>query len=126
MSKADVLRRMDATREESDCILGLFENGHVPQGKVREAQELFRALKEKLQADYKHMATGRAQAELSDVEARFYKPAIDDAWANTMISGVRWNACPDHRWHDALWNVSGYMRYWSSNLKRARTADRSR
>lgn len=119
MSKDAVLRKMDAIREESDRILGLFENGHVPQGKVHEAQELFRALKEKLKAEYKRMETVRSQAELSDVEARFYKPAIDDAWANTVIGGVRWNTRPNHHWHDALWNVSGYMRHWSGNLKGA-------
>jgi hypothetical protein len=119
MSKADVLQRMDAIREESDCILKLVENGHFPQGKVREAQELFRALKEKLQAEYKRMGTGRGEAALSDVEAKFYKPAIDDAWANTGISGVRWNTRPDHRWHDALWGVSDYMGYWSGNLTSA-------
>jgi hypothetical protein len=53
---------------------------------VHEAQELFRALKNKLQAEYKRMATGRGSAALSDVESRFYKPAIDDAWANTLLA----------------------------------------
>jgi hypothetical protein len=110
---------MDAIRGESDSILRLFENGHVPQGRVGQAQELFRGLKEKLQAEYKRMATRRGDAALSDVEARFYKPAIDDAWANTGISGVRWNTRPDRRWHDALWSVSDYMGYWSGGLKGA-------
>ncbi len=118
MSDTEVLQKMNAIQEESDCILKLFENGHVPQGKVHEAQELFRALKNKLQAEYKRMATGRGSAALSDVESRFYKPAIDDAWANTAISGVRWNTRPDHRWHDALWSVSDYMGYWRANFKR--------
>jgi hypothetical protein len=119
MGKADVLKQMSAIREVSDSILKLFENGHVQQRNVQEARELFRALKEKLQGEYKRMATGRGQAALSDVESRFYKPAIDDAWANTGISGVRWNNQPDHNWHDALWNVRDYMRYWSTNLERA-------
>jgi hypothetical protein len=116
MGKADVLRRMEAIRAESDRILKLFEDGHVQQGKVHEAQELFRALKEKLRAEYKRMETGSGEAALSDVEIGFYKPAIDDAWANTAISGVRWNTGPNHRWHDALWSVSDYMTYWSGHL----------
>ena len=119
MSKAEALQKMNAIQEESDRILKLFENGHVPQGKVHDAQELFRALKEKLQAEYRRMATGNGEAALSDVEARFYKPAIDDAWLNTIISGVRWNTRPDHRWHDVLLDVIDYMRHWSGNLKSA-------
>jgi hypothetical protein len=117
MSEADVLQKLDAIRDESNRILKLFENGRVPQANVREAQELFRALKEKLQSEYKRMATVRGQAALTKVEAHSFKPAIDDAWANTDIASTRWNSRPDHRWHDALWNVRGYMEYWSEDLR---------
>lgn len=119
MSRADVLRKLDEIRREVDDIVKLFENGFVPQGKVGQAQELFRLLKEKLQAEYKRMATASGQAALTDVESRFYKPAIDDAWANTEIGGVRWNTRPDRRWRDALGSVSDYMEYWRGNLEEA-------
>ena len=105
MTEAEVLQKLDAIRGESDRILKLFENGIVPHAKVPEVQQLFRTLKEKLQAEYRRMATVRGEAALSEVEARCYKPAIDDAWANTVIGSVRWNSRPDRRWHDALWEV---------------------
>ena len=119
MAEADVLQKMDAIRDESDRILKLFEAGRVLQANVPEARELFRALKEKLQSEYKRMATVRGEAALSKVEAHFYKPAIDAAWANTAIASTRWNSRPDHHWHDALWNVRGYMEYWSGDLRSA-------
>ena len=112
-----MLQKMSTIREESDCILKLFVNGSVPQKDVQKAQELFRALKEQLHAEYKRMATVKGQASLSDFESRFYKPAVDDAWANTAIGRVRWNTRPDNNWHEALWSVSDYMRYWSKNLQ---------
>jgi hypothetical protein len=74
----------------------------VPQAQVAHSQELFRALKEKLEVEYKRMATGKGQATLSEVEANFYHPAINDAWANTVLGRVRWNSRPDREWHDAL------------------------
>jgi hypothetical protein len=119
MTEAEVLQKLDAIRDESERISKLFESGRVPVAKVPEAQELFRTLKEKLRADYRRMATISGEAALSEVEAHFYKPAIDDAWANTGISSIRWNSRPDHRWHDALWNVRDYMGHWSGNLSSA-------
>jgi hypothetical protein len=119
MTKDDVLKKMDVIENESDSILKLFENRRVPQGKVSEAQQLFGALKEKLEAEYKRMATGRGEAALSDVERRFYKPAIDDALTNSGISRIGSNTRPNHHWHDALWGVRDYMRHWGDNLKGA-------
>ena len=119
MTEAEMIQELDAIRDESDRILNLFENGRVPHAKVPEAQELFRTLKEKLQTEYRRMATIRGEAALSDVEAHFYQPAIRDAWTNTLISSVRWNSRPDHRWHDALWSVSDYMGHWSGHLRSA-------
>jgi hypothetical protein len=101
-NSVEVLKRLDGIQAESDRILALFDNGRVPQAKIREAQEMFRALKEKLHAEYKRMATSRGEGALSDVEARFYKPAIDDAWANTVIGNVRWNT---------------YIRHWGGHLR---------
>jgi hypothetical protein len=118
MTKADVLQRLDAIRDESDRILELFDNGRrVPDAKVPEARELFRALKESLQAEYKRMATVKGQAALSEVEARLYWPAIQDAWANTLVGSARWNSRPDRRWHDSLCNVSSSMRHWIGDLR---------
>lgn len=121
MNDAEVLEKLAAIRSEADAIMKLFENGRVPQASVQQAQALFRALKEKLQADYKRMATVRGEAALSEVERHFYKPAIDDAWANTVIGRVRWNTRPDHHWHDALWSVADYMGFWTSNVTNAGT-----
>jgi hypothetical protein len=98
----------------------LFEDKRMPPEKLPEARESFRALKNKLDAEYKRMATIRGKAALSPIELRFYKPAIDDAWANTPIGRVRWNSRPNDEWTDALWNVADYMRHWSGNLRRAK------
>lgn len=117
MTEAEVLQELDAIRDESDRILDLFEKHCVPHAKVPEARELFRTLKEKLEAEYKRMATVKCDVALSEVEAHFHKPAIEDAWANTGISSVRRNSRPDHRWHDALWSVRDYVAHWSSDLR---------
>lgn len=117
--KADVLQKLDTIRNEADRIMKLFENGRVPQARAAHAQESLRALKEKLQAEYKRMNTIKGEAALADIELRYYKPAIDDAWANTALGSVRWNSRPDNRWLDALWSVADYMSYWGGNLKSA-------
>lgn len=118
MTETDVLQKLDAIRDEADQIYKLFEKGHLPSVKVPEAQERFRSLKEKIHAEYKRMATGRGQKALSKAEAQYYKPAIDDAWANTLSgSGACWNSNPDHGWQDVLWNISDYMATWIGRLR---------
>jgi hypothetical protein len=83
---------MNTIREESDRILKLFENGHVPQGRVHEAQESFRALKNKLQAEYKRMATDRAaipQWHPSAIRGNIFYSTILRSW-NTCAEWIPW------------------------------------
>jgi len=119
MTQSEALQKLSGIREQAERIIKLFENDHVQSQTVPKAQELFRSLKENLHAEYKRMSTVRGEAALSHLESSFYKPAIEDAWANTQISGIRWNSRPNGRWLDELSSVSDYMGYWSSNLKEA-------
>jgi predicted house-cleaning noncanonical NTP pyrophosphatase (MazG superfamily) len=118
MNETEVLQKLDAIREEAEQIGKIVGNGRVTQAQVPYSQELFRELKKKLETEYKRMSTVKGEANLSDVEAYFYKPAIDDAWANTTIGRVRWNSRPDSSWHEVLSSVSDYMNYWGDQLKR--------
>ena len=87
----------------------------ISAGQKSEAQELFRDLKAHLDAEYRRMSPAKAEAKLSAVERAFYLPFIQDAWANTGISGVRWNSDPA-KWRDALWSISDYVGYWTASL----------
>lgn len=120
MNKAEILQKLEAIRVEADQIMKIFNPDRVPVDRVPEAQELMRALKEKLRAEYNRMATIKGEETLTDLERHFYQPAIADAWANTVIGPIRWNSRPDKDWYDALWNIENYMDHWSSGLKKRR------
>ena len=120
-TETDVLHKLEAIRNGVEQIQKLFENGHVPHAKVAEARERFRALKEEIHTEYKRMATHRGRKGLSEPEAQFYKPAIDEVWASALSgTGVRWNSNPDHGWGDVLWNISSYIDTWIRNLEASR------
>jgi hypothetical protein len=115
----EILNRLKKFGEDTEAIMHLFVNRRVPAAKVLEARERFRALKRELESEYRLMATVKGEAALSSVASAFYWPAIQDAWANSGISGVRWNTRPDGKWFDALYQVEFYMSYWADGLKRS-------
>jgi len=92
----------------------------VAAHRTRDAQELFRDLKTHLDSEYRKMRGSKNEALLSPLERDFYQPFIADAWANSGISGVRWDSDPS-TWKDALWSVSDYVVHWTGSLKRAST-----
>jgi hypothetical protein len=118
MNKQEVMQRVQEIADEADCIMKLFQTDHhVPRAKVQEARELLRALKEKLQSEYKRMDTFNKRETLSDVESAFYQPAIASAWANSGISGISPNTTPTYRWFSALYCVRHDMGHTSSQLE---------
>jgi predicted house-cleaning noncanonical NTP pyrophosphatase (MazG superfamily) len=120
MTNAEVLIALQAFHDEIEAIEKIFdENGRMPSKQVGEEQEMFKALKEKLEAEYDRMATTKGQASLSDVERNFYMPAVDQGWRN--LSPVRSNSRADRKLLDALVSASHYMSYWMHNLNQAQT-----
>jgi hypothetical protein len=116
---AQIQAALKQIEDEAAGIMQLLNNGRVPVGASREAQERLRALKELLDAEYCRMATIRGRDALSRVAAAFYWPAIQDAWANSGISGVRWNSRPGTKWSEVLYQVRFYAQYWAGSLERS-------
>jgi hypothetical protein len=116
---AEIRERLRDIGTEADALMMLFKDGRVSAAEAEQARERFRLLKEQLESAYRSMATVRGEAALSRVASAFYWPAIQDAWANSGISGVRWDTHPHDKWFDALYEVRFYMSYWGDNLKRA-------
>jgi len=119
MNRAQILEKLEEIRGEAEQIMKLVNDrgDRVPADRVHEAQELMRALKEKLRGEYNRMATIKGEAALTDQERHFYLPAIADAWANTVVGPIRWNSRPNKDWYDALWSIEDYMGHWSGQLK---------
>jgi hypothetical protein len=113
----EVCLRLQGIGTEADAMMDRFSNGHVPHDQVEQVRERFKSLKERLESAYRRMDTLRGEAELSQAAELFYWPAIQDAWANSGISSVRWDSRPDNNWFDALYEVRFYMNYWAGNLR---------
>lgn len=113
----EIETRLKKFGEDTEAIMHLFADGRVPASNVPEARDRFRALKQELDNEYRRMATVKGEAALSSVASAFYWPAIQDAWANSGVSGLRWNTRPDHKWFDALYQVRFYVSYWADGLK---------
>jgi hypothetical protein len=90
----------------------------VAARRVQEARRLFRDLKVYLNAAYRKMDGGAAEARLSLLEQKYYRPFIADAWTESGISSVRWNSDPS-KWEGALSGVSRAVVWWSDSVNRA-------
>src|ERR1700733_2752915 len=85
--------------EDAEAIMRLYLEGRqMVASRVPEARDLFRTLKEELDTEYRRMDTIKGEASLSRLASAFYRPAVQDAWANSGLSSVRWNSRPDHTW----------------------------
>lgn len=118
MELQNIIQMLQKLECQTDHIIGLFDDrNQIPQQRVNEAQALLKKLKDDLKSEYKRMDTVKGVAELSDIEVNFYRPAIQDAWANSGISQIRWNSRPDYKWYTALDDVKNYIIYWRSSLQ---------
>lgn len=103
MNKQDVTQKLQQLLTRVQSLLGIVENHRTlsPQ-EIKEAQIQLKQLKKDLEIEYKRT---RVSKNLSDAEETMYQPAIRGAWANSLISAVRWNSVPDHKWLDKINNV---------------------
>ena len=110
--KIIVAAKLQTISDKANAILAMFEpGGYIKASVTSEAQYLFKNLKEELKEDYKRLSRHRRKRRVHDLEAQFLYPAIEDAWANTGFSSIRWDGRPNRKWSSALYDVKSYMGY---------------
>jgi hypothetical protein len=120
-TSVEIEAKLQKWLQDSEAVMSLFPDDHdfMSTSNVPAAQNQLRVLKEELEWEYHRMETVKGQEGLSDVAKLFYWPAVQDAWANSGISAVKFNSRPNHKWFDALYQVRFSMGYWIDGLKRS-------
>lgn len=112
----------DGCRANLQCYLGEIEEimtlvtnpRSMSRAQVQEAQTLLRNLKSCLRRDYKRRDTAKGRAQMTKIEAAFFAPAIEEAYANL---GVRVDSRPSQMWVDDLAEMEHTFEYYLRSLK---------
>ena len=97
--KITIAAKLQTILDKVNAILVLVEpGGTVKTAATSEAQYLFKNLKAELKGDYDRLSSHQRYLGAHDLEAQFLYPAIEDAWANTGISSIRWDSRPNRKW----------------------------
>ncbi|MEB3286789.1 MAG: hypothetical protein VKJ04_04745 [Vampirovibrionales bacterium] len=94
MNKQEVIKQLENFYTLSSNLSSLVKDyENLDQLEIKEAQTQLKQLKESLNTEYKRTRTSKS---LSDIEQAFYQPAIQGAWANSLISKIRWDSAPNY------------------------------
>jgi hypothetical protein len=90
--------------------------GRTLHGEQRQvAESKFKALKESLEAEHKRLKSAGRDGQLSDIEKRFYYPAIHESLGE--LSPLRWDGIPNEKWHTKLYSSSSAIKDYLHALK---------
>ena len=111
--KQSVIIRLSEYLDQIDQLLAMLENLPLRRAQKNEAWQKMKALKEKLEAEFREGATARGQSAMNRYEKAFLHPAIHEA--HTEIN-VHWNSIPDLKWHDELYSARMDVKYMLDKL----------
>jgi hypothetical protein len=98
-----------------DEVMRLYA-GRTLQGEQRKLATLrLKALKDSLEAENTRLRSADRDGRLSDVEKRFYYPAIHASYIK--LSPLRWDAIPNTKWHATLYNSRIDLMHYLHALK---------
>ncbi|NPV92420.1 MAG: hypothetical protein HPY50_16780 [Firmicutes bacterium] len=89
---SDMLKKYSDDIEE---ILSLLHRAPVDKGDIARARELFKALKQRLDSDYREGQSEKSRSLLSEIDLRYYRPAVESAHSLLKLKA---NSTPDQRW----------------------------
>jgi hypothetical protein len=118
MTKEEAVQRLRTLHENAERGLALLETELRSSAGRAEVQSIFQSLKSELKAEYKRMSSLRSQKNMEPSELYFFKPAIQEAWADTGISSLHSDAQPTERWKRPIEAVSAKIKYYLDQLER--------
>ena len=114
-SKEDCISHLQSYSNAIDEIFTLFDDrGFVLKGQKEKAQTLLTKLKEEFKNDYKSRDTNRGDEQMSDVERRYFFPAIHEA--HTSIH-IKTNSIPSEKWYHELGDAQSTIKYYLYQLR---------
>lgn len=114
--REDVIRRLREYRDEIERLMNMLGNKQRLTADERaEMQSGYRALKEKIRAEYHQGSTVRGAAELNETERHFFLPAISRA-AGHIDSPTNTNPLKQE-WLSGLYQARGDIEQFLNPLE---------
>jgi IS5 family transposase len=87
--------------DDIDDLLALLGGMRSPADKAdaAKARAMLKALKQRLDYDYREGQTEKSRSRLSEIDLRYYRPAVEGAHSHLKLKA---SSALDQRWIDAL------------------------
>jgi len=116
MSKEEVLGRLRGLHQKSERAADLLSESNISAEAEAELRLLVPQLKNEIRTEYKRMSPMSFQESIGAEEAAFFL-AIQEAWADTGLSGLRIEGRPKTHWHPILEAVNAKLHYYLHELE---------
>jgi hypothetical protein len=117
LSRDEVVTRLRNLHVKSQRAIDLLEQDNLSAEAEAELRKLIPQLKAEISSEYKRMSPVAIQESMAPEESFFYRPAINEAWADTGLSGLRVEGRPKTHWYPILEAVNTKLHYYLHQLE---------
>jgi len=116
--KKACLKKLEDIKAQLEALEELMgEKTTLYDEEKKQAQELLKALKATLRAEYRRTSTSSGKAVLNTTEEHHYRRAIHEAYSKLRVKS---NSTPNQQWFHEIYDVRTDIEWYISGLKNSK------